>query len=379
MSSAFGGEIRGGFEVRYEHRVLFTDGVFELGNPALAGVLAAKDRANVIVFVDSALARRAPEIAAYLQAHARLLRPPVIVPGGEAAKRDSAAFERAVQELHDVGLDRHSYCLIVGGGAVLDAVGFAAAVVHRGVRVVRVPTTVLAQDDAGVGVKCGIDAFGKKNFLGAFAPPWAVLNDFALLRGLPAEHWRDGTIEAVKVGLIRDAGFFGWVEASVPKLRERDEDAFRYLIRRSAELHVAHIAGGGDPFERGSARPLDFGHWAAHKVEQLTRFAVSHGSAVATGIAIDTLYARRAGLTTEAVAARVFRVLRGLGFPLTADVEAADVMAGLGEFREHLGGELTITLLRDVGRAVEVHEVDAALMRQCVAEVCAGELAGSGV
>ena len=113
----------------------------------------------------------------------------------------------------------------------------------------------------------------------------AVVNDFTLLRGLPAEHWRDGTAEAVKVALIRDGAFFEWLDERAGLLAGRDEAAMRHLIFRCAQLHIRQITAGGDPFERGSARPLDFGHWAAHKLEQLSNFSITHGHAVAVGMA----------------------------------------------------------------------------------------------
>ena len=137
----------------------------------------------------------------------------------------------------------------LGGGAVLDAVGFAAAAAHRGVRLVRVPTTTLAQADSGVGVKNGINAFGKKNFLGTFSPPWAVINDEAFLQTLSDRDWRCGIAEAVKVALLKSERFFDQIGEAVPRLRMRDEQALIPIVRRSAWLHLHHITDGGDPFE----------------------------------------------------------------------------------------------------------------------------------
>jgi 3-dehydroquinate synthase len=383
-------EIRGTFSVTYDHRVLFSDGVFDPANGTLADVMPTGEAgrpAGVVAFVDAGAARAmaglAGRVAEYLRGwpgRLRLAGEPVVVPGGEAAKRGTETFDLAVRALHDAGLDRHSYALIVGGGAVLDAVGFAASVVHRGVRHVRVPTTVLGQNDAGIGVKNGIDLFGRKNFLGTFAPPVAVVNDFTLLRGLPAEHWRDGTAEAVKVALIRDGAFFEWLDERAGALAGRDEAAMRRLIFRCAELHIRQITTGGDPFERGSARPLDFGHWAAHKLEQMSNFSVTHGHAVAVGMAIDTLYAARAGLLAGADADRVVGCLRKLGFelavgPLVGGIgrdALGPLLDGVAEFREHLGGELSITMLRGIGQAVELHEIDLDLMRRCAADVLFG-------
>lgn len=379
-------EIRGTFAVTYDHRVLFSDGVFDPANPSLIDVMPPGEAgrpARVLAFLDAGPAAHGDlpkRVTDYFRANGNrvtLAGEPVVVVGGEAAKRDTGTFDHAVRALHDAALDRHSYVLIVGGGAVLDAVGFAASVVHRGIRHVRVPTTVLAQNDAGIGVKNGIDQFGRKNFLGTFSAPVAVINDFTLLRNLPQGHWRDGTAEAVKVSLIRDGEFFLWLEQHAAALAGRDEPAMRRLIFRCAELHLRQITAGGDPFERGSARPLDFGHWSAHKLEQLSGFSLTHGHAVAVGIAIDTLYAARAGLLSQPDADRVVGCLRRLGFDLAVGPrvpaigrDALDpLLDGIAEFREHLGGQLSITMLRGLGQAVELHDIDLPLMRRCAADV----------
>ena len=178
--------------IRVEGRlqVRFTDHLFDAGNPTFRESLPGGPGgpAKVLVIVEEALATARPDLVPLIQAYAvahagafRLVCPPVVVPGGEAVKN---AYFR-VSEIHALidrhHVDRHGYVVAVGGGALLDMVGLAAATAHRGVRHVRVPTTTLAQDDSGVGVKNGINAFGKKNFVGTFAPPFAVLNDFTLL------------------------------------------------------------------------------------------------------------------------------------------------------------------------------------------------------
>ena len=289
---------------------------------------------------------------------------PHIVPGGEVAKNDPAHLAAVYDALQRADLCRHSYVMALGGGAVLDVAGYAAATAHRGVRLVRVPSTVLAQADSGVGVKNGINAFGRKNFLGTFAPPHAVVCDQALLRTLSDRDWRAGMSEAVKVAMIKDAAFFAWLEEHAAALVARDEDAMQQLIGRSAALHVAHIANAGDPFEQGSARPLDFGHWAAHKLEQMTRYALRHGEAVAIGMALDTEYAARTGLIDEPAARRLPDLLRALGLPTTlpASIDPQELLAGLAEFRAHLGGRLCITLPTAVGSATEVHTIDQSVM-----------------
>jgi 3-dehydroquinate synthase len=371
------------FTTAFEYPVVFTTGVFLPENPALADVLGRLEPARqhrVFVVVDEGVAAAWPglfaEIAAYARAYAarmRLAAEPVRVAGGEAAKNDPAAVGRLQASFHAAGLDRHSYVLIVGGGAVLDMVGYAAATTHRGLRVVRVPTTVLGQNDSGVGVKNGVNALGTKNLLGTFAPPFAVLNDRRFLLTLSPRDRAEGMAEAVKVALIRDRAFFEWLEANAPRIASFEAEAVAFSIRRCAELHLAHIAGSGDPFEAGSARPLDFGHWAAHKLETLTGHALRHGEAVAIGIALDARYSVEVGLLDERSFDRTRAVLETLGLPTWDDAlqrpdakGGLELLRGLEEFREHLGGELTLTLLRAIGQGIEVHEVEREALRRAL-------------
>ncbi|MGI8740456.1 MAG: 3-dehydroquinate synthase [Gammaproteobacteria bacterium] len=371
--------------VVFEYSVHFTRGLFELDNPLLARVIAADQEPGsrkLLPVVDAGLLRHHPTLLEKLSVYAanRLavpLQSPLMVPGGEDVKNDPSLPESVHDAIHGGGLCRHSYVLAIGGGAMLDMAGFAAATAHRGVRLIRVPTTVLAQNDSGVGVKNGINAFGKKNFLGSFAPPYAVLNDYAWLTSLEERDWRAGVAEAIKVALIKDANFFAFIAEHVQLLVERDMSAMRELIYRCAELHLMHIATAGDPFETGSSRPLDFGHWSAHKLEQMTDYRLRHGEAVAIGIALDSVYSHLAGLLPRGDLEQVLNVLHAAGLPLyTPELEAAGetamdlcVFQGLNEFKEHLGGELTITLLGGIGQAIDIHEVDLALYRRAVSEL----------
>jgi 3-dehydroquinate synthase len=299
-------------------------------------------------------------------------------------KNDPALVLHLLSRFDALGMDRHSFILVIGGGAVLDMACYAAAVAHRGLRVVRMPTTVLSQNDSGVGVKNGVNAFGKKNFLGTFAPPHAVVNDSRFLATLDRRDLLAGMAESVKVALIRDAAFFEWISDRAEALSAGAPPAVETLVRRTAELHLAHIAGGGDPFETGSARPLDFGHWAAHKLESMTAHRLRHGEAVAIGIALDTLYSARVGLCDASLAERVLGAFSRIGLPTfdpalaaRADSGRLIVMDGLTEFREHLGGDLTITLLAGPGRGVEAHAIDEARMAACITELRERHL-GSG-
>jgi 3-dehydroquinate synthase len=371
------------FTVSYEYAVVFTRAGFDPTNPTLADVMGAADaqpRPRSVVFVDQDVAAARADLVAAIERYfaerddvPRLVLPPVLLPGGETVKNEA----HFIGLMHDMilgnGIDRHSYVVAIGGGAFLDAVGLAASTAHRGVRLIRMPTTVLAQDDSGVGVKNAINRNGGKNQIGTFAPPWAVVNDADFLETLPARDRIAGMAEAVKVALIRDGDFFCWLEGNADALALFEPAAVEHLIRRCAELHMRQIAEGGDPFEQGSVRPLDFGHWAAHKLESLSRYHLRHGEAVAIGLALDTCYSVLAGMLAPGAETRVAVLLENLGFRLWHPALARSgvdgrpvVLAGLDEFREHLGGALTITLLSGLGRGIEVNQMDETLIGRAI-------------
>lgn len=371
-------------QVGWPLRVFFTENVFAPDNPTLKDAMAEAEPRKVLAVIEDSLGQSRPvvekEIERYFAAHSRhfqFVRSPLPVVGGEQSKNSIPLITDILSHIDKHHIDRHSYVVAIGGGALLDVAGFAASIAHRGVRHVRIPTTTLAQADSGIGVKNAINAFGKKNFIGTFAPPHAVINDFNLLASLAPRNKRAGYIEAIKVACIRDKEFFNEIERAAEKLNLFEPQAMKRLIYRCAELHLNHIATGGDPFEMGSARPLDFGHWAAHKLERLSNFSISHGEAVAIGIGVDVIYSRLAGLLDERSCARVLDLMQRLGFKLYTD-ELLDedahgemrIFEGLEEFREHLGGRLTITLLKEIGRGVEVHEMDPKKVVAAIHELC---------
>jgi 3-dehydroquinate synthase len=375
--------IQRSIQAGWELRVFFTEDVFAPANLVLRTALAGNSPRKALVVIDESLTQARPDLSRqiedYFPASAdglQLVCAPIVVEGGERVKNSYARVVEIHSQIDRHHIDRHSYLIAVGGGALLDVAGLAAATAHRGVRHARIPTTTLAQADSGVGVKNGINAFGKKNFIGTFAPPFAVINDFNLLATLEPRDKRAGYVEAVKVACIRDKNFFDEIERDAEKLVSFEPSSMKQLIRRCAELHLNHIASSGDPFETGSARPLDFGHWSAHKLEQLSDFQIRHGEAVAIGIALDVIYSQKIGLLEENSAGRILRLLEQLGFDLFANELLnvgsdgdLQILGGLDEFREHLGGELTITLLGEIGRGVEVHEMNLPRVVEAIHEL----------
>lgn len=365
------------FSVRFDYKVFFTNHLFAQSNSLLRDFFREQrsDATRKIFFViDDRVVGHHPDLMNQIRDYFRevqsvqLVNEIQIVPGGEAAKNNEKLFDQLVTAVNTHKIDRHSYFAAIGGGSVLDLAGYAAAISHRGIRHIRIPTTVLSQNDSGVGVKNGINYFNKKNFLGTFAPPVAVFNDFHFLTTLEDADWRSGISEAIKVALIKDPAFFQWLTDNATLLANRDLPAMQYLIKRCADLHMQHIRSG-DPFEMGSARPLDFGHWSAHKLEQLTNFTIRHGEAVAIGIALDSVYSHLSGRLRTEDLDQILNLCKVLGFSLThplLDVtnEKSPLLQGLEEFREHLGGKLTITLLDGIGKGVEVHEMDSKLIQE---------------
>lgn len=367
------------FSVKYEYKLHFTEHLFALDNKLFLNIVQdykKGDPTKMIFVVDDKAYAGHPklldEIESYCLSNASQMQlmQIMVVDGGEASKNNRSNLKEIVKGINDNNICRHSFVVVIGGGALIDMVGYAAATAHRGVKLIRIPTTVLSQNDAAVGVKNGINEFDKKNFLGTFAPPYAIINDYNFLRTLDQRDWISGIAEAVKVALIKDRVFFEYIKKHTKALAKREKEPMVHVIYKCAEMHMQHIAKGGDPFESGSSRPLDFGHWAAHKLEQLTNYKLRHGEAVAIGIALDVTYAHIIGLIKKDTLNTILTVLEEIGFdlriPITNEAEVEELLKGIQEFQEHLGGELTITLISKIGVKHDVHEIDMEKMRTSI-------------
>lgn len=363
------------FSVPFVHRLRTTHCVSGADFEVLLEVLriGASGPVRVLVVAEDPVAASSGHVATIAKRLAdhvdiELADDVLVVAGGEAVKNDSRCVERVLGKINAHDLDRRSYVIAIGGGAMLDAVGYAAAIAHRGVRLVRLPTTTLAQGDSGVGVKNAINYFGKKNWVGTFNVPWAVINDASLLESLPDRDFHSGFSESVKVALLKSRDEFEWLCENAEAIRNRDMEVATRAIATSCQLHLRHITEGGDPFEMLEARPLDYGHWSAHKLEPITDYSVRHGEAVGIGVAIDCFYSHLKLGFPIADVRRVCRCLHQLGLPLwhSALHPTERLLDGLEEFRQHLGGRLTITMLQSIGNMVNVHEIDHAVMAEAI-------------
>lgn len=374
------------FEVPFRHQVRFTQNLAESDTNVLLELLDSPSdiKPRVLIVVDDHLLEhsgRVSELITKLETNQDILLldggsterpgPAFVLPGGETVKNSTQHVEQLLSLINERNLDRRSYVVVVGGGAVLDAASYAAAIAHRGIRVIRIPTTTLAQGDSGVGVKNAINFFRKKNWIGTFAVPWAVINDAALLTTLPSRDFRCGFSEAIKVSLLKSSKDFDELCQNAKQIANREMDVAFAAIKKSCLWHLKHITRGGDPFEALEARPLDFGHWSAHKMEQMSGYRLRHGEAVGIGVAIDCIYSSRVFGFPEHDMRRVIQCLKDFNLPLwDSTLNDFEVLqSGLEEFRQHLGGRLTITMLEDVGDPIDVHEIDVDEMRTSIEEL----------
>ncbi len=367
------------FSVQYDYTLYFTENLFSLKNSLFFDILNSFDKKNIIktlFIIDDGVYNSHPNIKKKIEDYCLKfstkieLKKILIFKGGETEKNNKESFQKILKSINDYSICRHSFIITIGGGAIIDMAGYASTIAHRGVKLIRIPTTVLAQNDAAVGVKNSINEFGKKNFLGTFSPPYAIINDLNFLKTLNQRDWISGIAEAIKVALIKDSTFFDYIEKNSKLLSERNYEKISFLIYKCAEIHMDHITNGGDPFENGSSRPLDFGHWAAHKLEFLTNYNLRHGEAVAIGMALDVTYSNMIGLLSDKDLFRILNVLEEIGFdikiPIQTNNEMEKLLTGIQEFREHLGGKLTITLIENIGSKIDVNNIDLKIMRSAI-------------
>lgn len=368
------------FTIDYQYPVYFTKELFSIRNNLFRNYLTKRRNPNftqkILMVMDAGFLDKQPNLIDQITRYFMeikgvvLVDKPLIISGGEVCKNEVGCLDSIIQAVDQYGIDRHSYIIGIGGGAILDLVGYAAAISHRGIQHIRIPTTVLAQNDSGVGVKNAVNFKGKKNFLGTFSPPKAVFNDFDFLQTLDQKSWLAGISEAIKVALIKDLSFYEWIIQQADKIKIKNSPEMEELIFRCADLHLEHIRGG-DPFELGSSRPLDFGHWSAHKLEQMTDFKLLHGEAVSIGLSIDILYSYLIGNITEGEALQAVELLDRLGLPVyhsILDTEEAKLilLSGLLDFQEHLGGKLTVVLLERLGKGKDYHHLDEQLILRAI-------------
>ena len=349
--------------------ILIDDGLIDDAGRHLAPI--AGSTPLLVVTDENVAGLHLPRLESSLDA-AGLAHRRFVLPAGEETK-NFAELQRLVEAILEIGPERSSLLVALGGGVVGDIAGVAASLVLRGIGFVQVPTTLLAQVDSAVGGKTAINAPHGKNLIGAFYQPRLVLSDTGVLDTLPRRERLAGYAEIVKYGLIDDPAFFGWLEENGPAAIDGDGDARKYAIRKSCAAKAAIVSG--DETEQGARALLNLGHTFAHALEARARYdgAVLHGEAVAVGLVLAFALSVDLGLCPAGDAARVRRHLRAVGLPVTvADLGidaggADDLVAAMKHDKKVRDGRLTFILARGIGEAFVTSDVAASSLDRVLA------------
>lgn len=287
----------------------------------------------------------------------RLKRCPLHLMDDAESAKNLKTVEALARTLIKAGADRKSVLIAVGGGVVGDVAGFVAATYLRGVGLVHVPTTVVAQVDSSIGGKTGVNLPEGKNLVGAFYPPRLVLTDPEMLRGLPEREFRGGLAEIIKHAVIADAAMFAYLEKNLEKLERRDRATLAYLVPRNVEIK-AHVVDR-DERESGLREILNFGHTFAHALESVTQYRrYQHGEAVAWGMMSAALLGHEAGITHADDVSRIVSLVRRLApLPPWPEVPVKTLVAAMASDKKSRGGKLRFVLTPRIGKAASYDDV----------------------
>ncbi len=355
----------------YEVRI--GPGLIDRAGAEIAPLLRRKRVA--VITDDTVAAHHLLRLAAALEAEGIALTA-LTIPPGEGSK-GWEQFGRCVEWLLEQKVERRDIVIAFGGGVVGDLVGFAAAVLRRGVRFVQIPTTLLAQVDSSVGGKTGINSVAGKNLIGAFHQPSLVLADIGVLQSLPPRDFRAGYGEVVKYGLLGDAAFFDWLEANGPAL-SGDAVKRQYAVRRSVEMKAGIVSR--DETEEGERALLNLGHTFCHALEKATGYSdrLLHGEGVAIGCALAFELSQRLGLCSQEAPSRVRAHLKAMGMKtdladIPGDLPGAEALLALmGQDKKVVDGKLRFILARGIGEAFVAGDVPPEKVLDLLAEALHG-------
>ena len=322
-------------------------------------------RVVAVVRPDPLASLAAPVVAALESAGHRVAE--ISVPPGEASK-SLTAVAALWDALAAAGVDRRDAIVAVGGGATTDVTGFAAATWLRGVRVVHVPTTLLAMVDAAIGGKTGINTAAGKNLVGAFHPPTGVVVDLDTLRALPAGEWVNGMAEVVKAGFIADPKILDLVDSDIDGARRPDGPHARELIERSIAVKADVVSQ--DLREAGPREMLNYGHTLGHAIEQVENFALPHGHAVSIGLVFAATLSRHTVGLDDAVVDRHRAMLDALGLPTTFRPDAwTQLSDAMQHDKKARAGQVRFVVLEDIGKPIVIDAPDESVLEKVYAEV----------
>jgi 3-dehydroquinate synthase len=287
--------------------------------------------------------------------------------GGEPRKR-LTEVEALAEQMMAAGGDRSGVVVAFGGGITNDVAGFLAAIFMRGIPVVQTPTTLLAQVDAAIGGKTGVNLVAGKNLIGSFHQPLAVLIDPDVLRSLPEREYRAGLYEIIKAGVIRDAELFDFLERHADRVLTRDADAMEHIIAAAVRIKAEVVTA--DERESDLRRILNFGHTVGHALEAETRYTrFLHGEAVAFGMHAATKIAERTGRLGEQEATAIHGVVRRYGpIPALDGIPAENLIARLGSDKKTVQGKVHFVLPTRIGEVTIVSGIDPAVIRASIEE-----------
>ncbi len=327
--------------------------------------------AKFSIIADEAVRSHASQLQERLSKQKLSLGNVCFVPSGESSKCFSQ-LERICSALLDLGIERSHAVIACGGGVIGDLAGFAAAIVKRGVRLVQVPTTLLAQVNSSVGGKTGINSRHGKNLIGAFMQPSLVLTDLATLETLPAREFRAGYAEIVKYGALGNADFFNWLEENATQVFSQSSGALTYAVQKCCQMKAAIVAH--DEFETGERALLNLGHTFGHAIEAWAGYSgeVLHGEAVVLGMVLAAQFSESLGLCNCTVALRLKAHLESVGFitdlkslqrKVGRQCQLETLLTFMEQDKKLKNGQMTLILMRSVGDAFIAPDVSREAIR----------------
>lgn len=346
------------------YEVLIGRGLLDSAGETLSKIVAGR---RALVVTAAPIRRRWAKVLLQSLTQAGIAAELLEMPDGEPAKR-LTTLEKLAEKMVKAGADRGVVLIALGGGVVGDVTGFLASIYMRGVDVIQVPTTVLAQVDAAIGGKTGVNLASGKNLLGTFHQPRTVLIDPAVLSTLPSREYRAGLYEALKCGIIGDPGLFRLFEECRREILDRDPETVEKVIAGSVRLKASVVSA--DEKEGGLRQVLNLGHTIGHAIEAETRYQqLLHGEAVAWGMIVATQIALSTARLDSAIAGRINHAILSCGRLPRVKLQAANILKRLRSDKKTRQGVVHFILPREIGKVEIVSDVPEVVVKSAVDEI----------
>lgn len=290
----------------------------------------------------------------------------LLVADGEEQKSLETAG-RLYTELSEAYTERGTPILALGGGVIGDLAGFVAATYFRGVPLVQIPTTLLAQVDSSIGGKVAVNHGLLKNEIGSFYQPRLVISDTGVLKSLPPGEFANGLAEVIKSAAIRDRDFFTFIEANLAKIKSLDEEVLEEVVFRTARIKAKVVAE--DEIDLGVRHILNYGHTIGHAIESVSDFRVNHGGAVAVGMVAAARISNKLGILDASDLDRLKSVISGAALPTEIpDLDRNKMLQAIGHDKKVSGGKIKFVLLKSIGEAFITDQVSPSLIEEVLAD-----------